>query len=71
LTIQTDTHPRYLSATSGKAGGLSEVERLKAAEPCGRKFGRSGRTNEFRSLSRPARNERGESRREELFISAS
>ena len=26
------------SATSGKAGGLAEVERLKAARPCGRWF---------------------------------
>jgi hypothetical protein len=29
-----------LSATSGKAGGLTEVERLKAAWPFGRPFAR-------------------------------
>jgi len=30
------------SATSGKAGGLTKVERLKAAQPCGRTFHRFG-----------------------------
>jgi hypothetical protein len=59
-----------MSATTGKAGGLAEVERLKAAGTCGRMFGRQGEPTNS-GLSRPARNEWGESRREGLFISAS
>ncbi len=59
---------RPKSATTGKAGGLAEVERLKATEPAGESS--EGQGEPARSgLSLPARNERGESRREGLFIS--
>jgi len=34
--LQVISEPKQQSATSGKAGGLSEVERLKAAWPFGR-----------------------------------
>ena len=54
-----------LLESSGKAGGLTETERLEAASPFGRLFAPlSSSTRAFPSL--PARFERGESRREGL-----
>ena len=35
-----EAEERLMSATSGKAGGLMEVERLKAARPFGQMFHR-------------------------------
>jgi len=35
-----EAEERLMSATSGKAGGLTEVERLKAARPFGQMFHR-------------------------------